>query len=179
VNLVLDSIIGSAGNATAAARGWILGPHPDGLVVLAAVGSEELVGTTVPAGVGTAGYVFASGQPVATMPRRDDPAAREGMMARFDEPATSVLCVPCAHGDDVLAIVELVDKLGGGGFTFDDIEIVTMLADIVGAVLRSGIAEIDPPPPEELYAGLRQLASSDAGSYARVANIFDALLARD
>jgi hypothetical protein len=100
-------------------------------------------------------------------------------MEHFDDPATSVLCVPCAHGDDVLAIVELVDKLGGGGFTFDDIEIVTMLADIVGAVLRSGIVEIDPPPLEELYAGLRQLAASDAGSYARVASILEALLARD
>ncbi len=179
MNLVLDTIITSAGNATSATRGWILGRHPDGLEVLAAVGAADLVGSTVAADVGAAGYVFASGQPVAMTPRHDDPSAREGIVARFDQAPTSVLCVPCAHDDEVLGVVELVDKAGGSAFTFDDIEIVTVLADVVGSALRSAVPEREVRPPAELSAELRQLALDDAGAYARVANVLEALLARD
>jgi GAF domain-containing protein len=176
VSAVLDTILGSAAGATAAGRGWILGRHADGLEVLAAVGVDDLVGAVV-APAGTAGYVVASGQPVATVPRREDASTREGIFERVDPPS-SVLSVPCARGDDVLAVLELVDQ-ASGGFTFDDIEIATMLADIVAAVVQNDAPSRAVRSPAELHAELRRLATTDAERYAEVAVILDALLARD
>ena len=178
MNLVLHTILGSAGAVTAAAQGWILEPRGNQLEVVAAIGSGELVGTRVAAEGGTAGYVLASGQPVAMMPRPDDPASSEGVVAALGIRPGSVLCVPCAHDDEVLGVLELVDKAGGGAFTFDDVELATVLANIAGSALRDRGPDEAVRPAEELGAELRALSAADPAAYVRVATVIEALLAR-
>ena len=178
LNIVLQSILGSAGNVTAASYGWILAPRTGGLEVVAAIGSGDLIGATVPADVGTAAYVLASGQPIAMAPRPDDTTASEGVAALLGVRPTAVLSVPAAHDDEVLGVLELIDKAGGEAFTFDDLELVTVLADIAGSALRSGTPDVDVRSPDELSAELRQLAGADPAAYARVASVLEALLAR-
>ena len=132
--------------------------------MVAAIGSGELVGTRVPAEGGTAGYVLASGQPVAMMPRADDPAATEGVVGVLGIRPASVLCVPCAYDDEVLGVLELVDKAGGGAFTFDDVELATVLANIAGSALRDRGPAVAVRPADELAADLRQLSAADPAS---------------
>jgi GAF domain-containing protein len=178
VNIVLQSILGSAADVTAADMGWILVDRDGSLEVVAAVGAGNLIGATVPADAGTAAYVLASGQPVAMVPRPDDPNATDGVAALVGTRPATVLCVPCAHDDEVLGVLELVDK-NGGPFTFDDVELVTVLANIAGSVLRSDPSTgSDVRSPEELFADLRQLAGTDPTSYIAVATVLEALLAR-
>ncbi len=179
MNLVLPSVLSSAGAVTAAAQGWLLEPHGDQLEVVAVIGAGgELVGTRVGAEGSTAGYVLASGQPVAMMPRPDDPAVGGGVAGHLGLVPASVLCVPCAHDDDVLGVIELVDKAGGGAFSFDDVEVVTVLAGIAGAALRDRDPGVDVRSADELGAELRQLAGADPAGYVRVATVVEALLAR-
>ena len=178
MNVVLQSILGSAVEVTAATMGWIAVPRGDGLEVVAAVGAGDLMGTVVPGSAGTAAYVLASGQPVAMAPRPDDPNAADGIAARAGVRPTAVLCVPCAHDDDILGVLELVDKPAGAAFSFDDVELVTVLANIAGSALRSSSTASDVRSPEELFADLRQLASSDPTAYIGVASVLEALLAR-
>ena len=178
MNVVLQSILGSAAEVTAASMGWIAVPVGDRLEVVAAVGAVDLVGASVPGGAGTAAYVLASGQPIAMVPQPDDANATDGVAARAGVRPTAVLCVPCAHDDEMLGVLELVDKPGGAGFTFDDVELVTVLANIAGSVLRSSAAGSDVRSPEELFADLRQLANADPTAYIGVAAVLEALLAR-
>ena len=101
---VLQAIVDAATGATAASEGWILAPRGDRLHVLAAAGDRpgQLLGATVPSGEGTAGYVVASGQPLALAPRPDDARATSGVAGMLGLRPASVLCVPCA-GDDSVA----------------------------------------------------------------------------
>jgi GAF domain-containing protein len=177
VNLVLHTILSSAGAVTAAGQGWILETRGDQFEVVAAIGSGDLVGTRVSAEGGTAGYVLASGQPVAMMPRADDPAASEGVAGVLGIRPASVLCVPCAHDDEVLGVLELVDK-AGGAFSFDDVELSTVLANIAGSALRDQGSAPSVRAPDELAADLRQLSAADPATYVRVATVLEALLAR-
>ena len=177
MNIVLQSILGSAVDVTAAAMGWIVVPSDGGLQVVAAVGAGDVVGTTVASAAGTAAYVLASGQPVAMAVRPDDPNVHEGVAALVGVQPASVLCVPCADDDEVLGVLELGDK-AGGAFTFDDVELVTVLANIAGAALRGDASIGQVRSPEALFADLRQLAGTDPTAYIGVATVLEALLAR-
>ncbi|MEZ5144608.1 MAG: GAF domain-containing protein [Acidimicrobiales bacterium] len=178
MNEVLQSVVASAGGVTAAAHGWILVPTSAGLEVAAATDAAGLVGQVVPAEGSTAGYVVASGQPVAMVPRPGDPAASAGVPAVLGLQPVSVLCVPCVHDDGVVAVLELVDKAGGGSFTFDDVELATVLAGIAGAAVASGTGASPVPTPDQLAAELRGLADADPVAYGAVARAIEAILSR-
>ena len=111
------------------------------------------------------------------MPRADDPAADEGVVGVLGIRPASVLCVPCAFDDEVLGVLELVDKVGGA-FSFDDVELSTVLANIAGSALRDQGPTVSVRPPDELAADLRQLSAADPTTYVRVATVLEALLAR-
>jgi sigma-B regulation protein RsbU (phosphoserine phosphatase) len=180
MNAVLQAIAGAARDATAATAVWALALEGGRLRALAAAGEHagELIGAQMPAGEGTAGYVISSGQPIAIAPRGGDPRWSEGLAGRLGLQPRSVLCVPCLHQDTVLGALELVDKAGGGPFSFDDVEIVTLLAGIAGAALAAAGAEVAVRPPNEIAAELSRLSSTDPAAYARLATVLEALLAR-
>ena len=179
MNPVLQSLVGAAVVATASSKGWVLALHSGELHVVAAVGegAGDLMGTKIPTGSGTAGFVASSGQPMALAPRSGDVRIDEGLTALLPGRPTSILSVPCG-GDDVLGVLELVDKVGGGPFSFDDVELATLLAGIAGAALETTGADVTARPPAELAAELARLASADPEGYARLAAVIDALLAR-
>jgi sigma-B regulation protein RsbU (phosphoserine phosphatase) len=179
MNPVLQSIISAAVGATAATKGWVLALEDADLRVVAALGegAGDLMGATVPSGSGTSGFVASSGQPMALAPRGDDARMAEGVTALLSTRPTSILSVPCGN-DDVVGVLELVDKVGGGSFSFDDVEMATLLAGVAGAALQAPGGEVMARPPAEIGAELGRLASADPEAYARVATVVDALLAR-
>jgi GAF domain-containing protein len=181
MNTVLQTIVQSAVDATAASQGWVLALHGDEFAVVAATGGQAgtLIGVRTPAGAGTAGFVVASGQPMAMAPRPDDPRSAEGIYALLEQRPTSVLCVPCGTEDEVVGVLELVDKVGGGTFSFDDVELATLLAGIAGSALDSS-GETSPAArsPAEFGAELQRVAAADPSAYGRVASVLEALLAR-
>jgi len=174
---VLDAIADAAIGVTGASAGWILAVHPEGLEVVATTGGDTAVGAVVPADAGAAGYVVASGQPVAVSPRPGDPFAHDALVADLGRPATAVLAVPCGDDDGILGAIQLVNEASLGSFSFDDVEIVTVLAEITGVVLREGIPEREVPSPAELGNALGHLAVDDVAAYTRVARAIEAMLA--
>jgi GAF domain-containing protein len=178
MNPVLQAIARAALDATGAAAGWVLALEGERLRAVGAAGERagELVGVEVPADVGTPGYVVSSGQPIALAPRGTDPRLEEGLGARLGRLPASVLCVPCLHDDAVLGAMELVDK-AGGPFSFDDVELVTLLGGIAGVALSVAGTEVTPRPPVAFARELEVLAGSDPAAYARLATVLEALLA--
>lgn len=182
---VLAAIVKAAADVTGATAGWVVGVDGDRLAVRALAGDapESLVGTHVAAGAGAAGYVVASGQPLALASRAGDPRAAEGLAAALGRLPGSVLCVPCETEEAVVGALELIDKVGGGSFSFDDVELATLLAGIAGAALAAPVAGAAgvpaPPSPAELAAGLARLASEAPARYAAVAEVVVALAGGD
>ena len=89
-----------------------------------------------------------------------------------------MLCVPCGD-DQVLGALELINKDGGGSFSFDDIEIATLLAGIAGAALSSDATARSVATPRELASQLEVIATQDPARYAAIAGVLDQLLDRD
>jgi hypothetical protein len=102
----------------------------------------------------------------------------DGLGSRLGRVPASVLCVPCHYDDAVVGALELVDKPGGAPFSFDDVELVTLLGSIAGAALSASGAEVMARPPNEYARELAQLAASDPVAYARLSVVLEALLAR-
>src|SRR5207247_1705955 len=129
---VLTAIAQAAVGATGASHGWVLLLTDDQLEVSAAVGdgATKLIGRRVDAGSGTSGYVAASGQPLALAGSAGDPRLAEGVVAELGQRPASLLCVPCATDDRIVGVLELIDKDGGERFSFDAVELVTLLGGI-------------------------------------------------
>ena len=154
-------------------------PDGDGLRVVASAGGNDpgrLLDVRVEGPGGTAGLVLASGSPMAIMPRPGDTNTAAGVAALLDVTPTAVLVVPCGESE-VVGALELVDKAGGGGFTFDDVEIASLLANVAGVALASRTGATDVPVASELAASLERLSASDPARYATVATVVAALLA--
>lgn len=177
---VLAAIAKAAADVTGAAAGWLVAVEADRLVVRAVAGEapDSLVGTEVTAGEGAAAYVVASGQPLALTARAGDPRAAEGLAAVLGRPAGSVLCVPCEVLDGVTGALELLDKAGGGSFSFDDVELATLLAGIAGVALAAAVPSgvPAPPSPSALAAGLARLAADAPDRYPAVAQVVATLV---
>lgn len=167
---VLQAVLRSALDATGADQGWVVARHPDVVVVLAAEGGSApaaRVGRELPDDA-PAVLALLTGRPSARRPRGDDRSAAGA--AGFDGVPGALLTVPC--GDD--AVIELV-RVEGESFGVDDIEIVTLLAEVVAAAVEEGSAP-DAPTPEALGAELRRLHDADRARYAFVARALGALL---
>ena len=76
----------------------------------------------------------------------------------------------------MIGALELIDKEGTSRFTFDDVEIVTLLAGIAAAALAAAAPATVLPSPSELAADLQRLATADVRRYAAVAGALTALL---
>ena len=177
---VLQALTQAAVEATGATQGWLLQLRGADLVVVGAAGGEPggLLGMTVTAGTGSAGFVMGAGQALAIAPRPEDPIAAEGVAGRLGRVPASMLSVPCGTDEEVLGALELVDKADGDRFSIDDVELATLLGAIAGAALAENGAAGAPPPPAELASALSRLAAADPTRYAAVAAMVAALVDR-
>lgn len=167
---VLDAIVRAAVDATGADGGWLLRAARDHFVV-AAASNRERVGEQR-AMTGVAGFVVASGQPAAiqSRPGDTDDVGAGGLPGA----PRSLLAAPCGAGD-VLGVLELVDA-PGGSFSFDDVELAALLAEVAGAALGESATAAPPPHPARLADGLAALAASEPERYADVARAVETLL---
>ena len=177
--LTLAALVQVAVDATGATQGWIVALEGDQLRVVAAAGGQpgDLVGSVVPEGAGTCGFVVASGQPVALNAGAADHRLTDGVPAIVGLEPRTVLCVPCGTEQSVLGALELVDKAADQSFSFDDVELATLLGVIAGAALAE--MESGPPvaAPADLAIELTRLAATDPTRYSAVATVIAALLA--
>lgn len=176
---VLQAIVRSAVDGTGASQGWMLRVDAATLRVAAAAGADapRLLGVDIPAGRGTAGFVIESGEPLALASRSGDRRLQEGLVELLGQSPTSVLTVPCATEEDIFGALELVDKVSASSFSFDDAELVTLLASVAGAYLAHGAVQTPPVPgPAQMAADLERLADTDPARYAVVAAALSAWL---
>jgi len=175
---VLASVCAAACTATGATSAWVIAVVGDRLSVVAARGQVggRVRGLTVDVD-GSAGFVAASGQPMALTPRPGDPNVVGGVLGAVGIVPGSLLSLPCIDGDDVVGVLEMVDKQSGDRFSFDDVELGTLLASVAGPALAQRSQLPPAASPDSLAAQLRALADDDPARYAQVAWVLAQLLA--
>jgi GAF domain-containing protein len=117
----------------------------DRLVFVVAAGEQGqgVVGLEIEVGSGVAGYVFATGQPLAISDvARDarfgrDTAEQTGYVPR------SLVAVPLVDDEGTLGVLEVLDRRGGGAFDLHDIELASVFARQATVAIRSSRLERD------------------------------------
>jgi GAF domain-containing protein len=177
---VLQALVEAAVTGTGGTDGWLLIPRGAALEVVAATGphAAAVLGAMVDADAGAAGFVLASGQPMALSPRADDLRAAQGVAAIIGSRPRNILCIPCESADGVAGVLEIVDKTDHAMFSFDDVELATLMAGVAGiAVETLGASHSRAPGPDELAGELRRLGATDPSRYEVVASLVAALIA--
>jgi GAF domain-containing protein len=146
---------------------------------------EEAKKFRVPLGRGVAGLVAVTGQPMAISDAQSDPRLASDIAESIGYMPQSLLCVPLFHNDDVIGVLELLDKEGAPSFSVTDMEILTLfasqaaiaieqsrnlqdMAELVGGVLE-GLAVATDPRLQQVHEQIHAFAGSLQGerSYSR------------
>jgi GAF domain-containing protein len=91
--------------------------------------AEEVQKHRVPLGHGIAGLVALSAQPIAVSDASNDPRQAADIARAVGYMPQSILCVPMFYGDQVIGVLELLDKEGAPAFTAGDIHALALFAN--------------------------------------------------
>lgn len=117
----------------------------DRLIFTVAAGDQgqAVVGLSIGAAEGVAGYVFASGQPLALSDVERDARFGRSTAEQTGYVPRSLVAVPLLDDEGVLGVLEVLDKRGDGSFDLRDIELATVFARQAAVAIRSSRIERD------------------------------------
>jgi GAF domain-containing protein len=117
-------------NARSAAL-FLLEEDSDELVLEYPLGpkAEEVRKLRVPLGHGIAGLVAANGQAMAVADAGSDPRQAADIAQAVNYIPQSILCVPLMHDEQVIGVLELLDKEGAPAFGPADVEALGLFAN--------------------------------------------------
>lgn len=146
-NELLDMIITTAAQVlqAKAASLFLIDHETQELVFEVALGESAAVARRfrVPLGQGIAGWVAATGQPLAIADASQDPRFARTMAQSIGYIPKSILCIPLRQGELVMGVVELFDKLDGQPFTPLDMELLAQFASEAAVAIEQGRAVRD------------------------------------
>jgi len=169
---LLQMIVATAVHVLRARAGALLLVDEDTeeLVFEVAVGgsADEVKQFRVPVGHGIAGQVAVTGQPLAVSGAAEDPRAATDIADRVGYRPESILCVPLFYDDEVIGVLELLDKESGTSFTAEDIGSLSLFANQAAVAIehsrvRSSLAAL---LRDVLGGGLDRTLESDASAFA-------------
>jgi len=112
---------------------------------------------------GIPGWVVKKGQPLLIPDMEKDTRISKHLIEKIDLHGRSVLCAPLKIKDRVIGVVEVINKIGGGSFTQDDLELFTSLAHQAAIAIENSRLyqkEIDAQRWEQELAIARSLQES-------------------
>jgi len=124
---------------------------------------HDLVGTKFPYDKGIAGYVFMTGQPIATSNVREDKRFDQDFAKSTGYVPNSILATPLISADDrIIGVMEVLDKIDEASFDMQDMELMAMFAQQVALAIDQ--SQQTETITETLINGLRRLAEADRDS---------------
>ena len=161
---LLKSIVEAAARifGAAAASLLLVNEEEESLEFRVAFGpaDRDLVGTKFPYDQGIAGYVFMTGQPIATSNVREDKRFNQDFAQSTGYVPNSILATPLLSSDDrIIGVMEVLDKIDANSFDMQDMELMGMFAQQAAMAIDQSqmIENIE----ETLVLGLKRLAKSD------------------
>ena len=130
---VLQDILNAATNVVEAqgASLFLVNREKDNeLFVVAAVGyrADDMLGLQVPFGEGLAGWVAREAEPQLVTDSSDDPRFYKVVDEQTGMSTRSLIAVPLFQGEQVLGVLEVVNKLGDGVFDVGDMRLLESMA---------------------------------------------------
>lgn len=119
-------------------------PVPDTLEFVIAAGAQGqgVVGLSIPASQGIAGYAFTTGEPIAIAePERDERFTKDFSAGTGYVPRT-ILAVPMRSEGRMTGVLEILDKRAGT-FTMRDIELAVVFADQAAVAIQIGARALE------------------------------------
>ena len=124
---------------------------------------HDLVGTKFPYDKGIAGYVFMTGQPIATSNVREDKRFDQDFAKSTGYVPNSILATPLISADDrIIGVMEVLDKIDEASFDMQDMELMAMFAQ--QAALAIDQSQQTETITQTLIEGLKRLAEEDGNS---------------
>lgn len=102
--------------------------------------ADEVKHHRVPVGHGIAGLVALSGQPMAVSDASNDPRQASDIARSVGYLPQSILCVPLFYGDDVVGVLELLDKIDEASFNPADIATLSLFANLAAVAITQSRA---------------------------------------
>jgi GAF domain-containing protein len=162
---LLTAIAGSVVTAldAQAASIAVYDPSTDRLVFRAAAGpaAGTVVGLSIDASAGIAGYAFTSGQPLAVADAPSDPRFDRSVAEATGYVPSSLLAVPLIDDAGTVGVLEALDRRGGT-FTLRDLDVAGAIARTATIAVRSGAVRQD--ATAVLWASLASLVGRDDGT---------------
>lgn len=156
---LLQSIVDAAARifGAAAASISLIDEHEEDLEFRVAygVGKEDVVGRRIPLDNGIAGFVAMSGQPIAISDVQGDPRFAQDFAKSTGYIPRSILATPLISNDQVIGVMEVLDKIDAPSFGIQDMELLGVFAnqaaiainqsqgyDLLGEVLITGLQDL-------------------------------------
>lgn len=111
-------------------------------VIAAGAQGQGVVGLSIPAAQGIAGYAYTTGEPIAIAePERDERFTKDFSAGTGYVPR-SILAVPMRSESRVTGVLEILDKRSGT-FTMRDIELAVVFADQAAVAIQIGARALE------------------------------------
>ncbi len=140
IETILDVITDAAGTLTGCEAGslMLLDPQKQFLYFKIAQGdkSSPLKEMRVPVGEGIAGMVARTGQRLLVNAGEENPHRTTQFDDKTGFVSRGMLCVPVMVRDELIGVLEVLNKLDGARYTADDIEILERLATAAGIAIN-------------------------------------------
>jgi GAF domain-containing protein len=123
-------------------------------------GNEDVVGQSIPVDQGIVGYVVMTGQPIAISDVAEDPRFNREFAATTGYVPRSILAMPLHWGDQVIGVMEVLDKIDSPAFGMQDMELMSLFAR--QAAIAIAQSEYLDRLSVMLLHGLEELSREDA-----------------
>lgn len=110
---------------------------------------EMLAGHRIALGEGIAGWVAANREPVMVDDVSFDPRFSPSVDQEFDFRTHSMLCVPIIYADNVLGVLQALNKLDGEEFNDGDLALLGVVAQLAAAAITNMTKAVTAVPPSE------------------------------
>jgi sigma-B regulation protein RsbU (phosphoserine phosphatase) len=138
---LLDRILESALASISAKDGSLLlvDEETDELAFVVVLGDvrEMLAGHRMALGEGIAGWVAANREPVMIGDAHFDPRFSPAVDRDFDFRTNSMLCVPIIYADNVLGVIQALNKMDGEDFNEGDLALLGVVAQLAAAAITN------------------------------------------
>lgn len=111
-------------------------------VIAAGAQGQGVVGMSIPASQGIAGYAFTSGEPIAISEPERDPRFGKDFSEGTGYVPRTILAMPMRSEHGTAGILEVLDKRQGS-FSMRDIELASVFADQAAVAIQIGALALD------------------------------------
>jgi GAF domain-containing protein len=142
---LLEMIVGTAAGVipSRSAALFLIDEEAEELIFQVALGpeAEQVKDLRVPLGHGIAGLVAASGQPMAVSDAAEDPRQAADIAESVGYAPGTLLCVPLFYDEEVIGVLELLDREGAPSYDARDMATLGLFANQAAVAIEQSRAQ--------------------------------------